>query len=224
MRRDGPCLSERKRKGRLHRQSRAVARVDPTQMPLFMSISSRRAGFVNPAFMPRLFAVRAGGCECNHDPRTRRSPVCCLARVVCHSPCGDPKANPPTAFSCCSRCLSIAPQLTSPFVVHLPSSKGAGCLWLTRFPLTAHVQSEITKRPLGFCGLLGKAGGNNPAYRPAGHSRHVPMWVSSRPRDQESKIRGRAVVRLCQRAGPRGGGVASGGSCATRNLFAFADF
>ena len=93
---------------------------------------------------------------------------------------------------------------------------------LTRFPLTADVQSEITKRPLGFCGLLGKAGGNNPAYRPAGHSGHVPRWVSSPPRDQESTIRGRAVARLCQRAGP--GGTASGGSCATRNLFAVADF
>ena len=75
MRRDGPCLSERKRKGRLHRQSRAVARVDPTQMPLFMSMSSRRAGFVNPAFMPRIFVVRAAGCECSHGPQTRRSPV-----------------------------------------------------------------------------------------------------------------------------------------------------
>ena len=98
MRRDGPCLSERKRKGLLHRQSRAVARFDPTQMPLFMSISSRRAGFVNPAFMPRIFVVRAGGCECNRRPTNPPQPRLlphprCLSLAVWRS-----ESQSPTAF------------------------------------------------------------------------------------------------------------------------------
>ena len=146
------------------------------------------------------------------DPRTRRSPVCCLTRVVCHSPCGDPKANPRRHLSCCSRCLSIAPQLTSPFVVHLPSSKGAGCLCSLR-----GFRSQPTSKARSRNGRSVSAGC---WAKPGETIRHIDqldtrgMYLGGCQAHQETrraKFAG-ALLPVCASALAPGGGVASGGS------------